>query len=82
MGFIQTADVEKLMTNGDLAVDIAKAVIDDADAMDSLVSDIADEMGDALSDDTELKRQIIEAAIANDEFKKRLVQKLVEDLDD
>ena len=79
---IESADVKRLMADGDLGADIAKALLDNPDAMDSLADDIADELGDELEDDPELKKQIIDAAVANADFKKRLVQKLVKDMDD
>ena len=49
--------------------------------MDSLAGDIADKLSDELEDDPEIRQKIIQYAIASPEFKKRVVRKLVEDLD-
>ena len=82
MGFVDTADVKRLMQNPELISDIAKAVVEDPKAMDSLADDIADEFEDELQDDPELKKQIIDAALSSPDFKKKLVRKLVEEFDD
>ena len=80
MGFITNSDVRKLMEDKDLIAEVAKAIVADPEAMDDLADDIADEMGDELEDNPELRRQIVDGAVANPEFKKRVVAKLAEEL--
>ena len=80
MGFIDTADVKKLLEDPTLVSDIAKAVVEDEGAMDDLADDIADELEDVLEDSSELKKQIVEAAMASPNFKKKLIKELIDDI--
>lgn len=50
--------------------------------VNELAEDIADELSEQMEDDPELRRKIVDAAVANPEFKKRIVKKLVEELSD
>ena len=80
MGFIDTADVKKLLEDPPLVSDIAKAVVEDEGAMDDLADDIADELEDVLEDSAELKKQIVDAAMASPDFKKKIIKELVDDI--
>ncbi len=80
MGFITDTDVKKLMEDKELMAEVAKAIVDDPKAMDDLADDIADKLEDELEDSPELRRQIVDAAAANPEFKKRMVKKLADEL--
>lgn len=53
-----------------------------ASEVNELAEDIADELSEQMEDDPELRRKIVDAAVANPEFKKRIVKKLVEELSD
>ncbi len=81
MGFLDKADVRELLKDQGLMADVAKAVVEDPEAMDDLAEDIADKLSDELEDDPELKKKIVEAAVASPDFRKRIIRKLVEDLD-
>jgi len=81
MGFTEKGDVRKLLQDSKLKDAIAKAAVEDPKTMDSLAGDIADKLSDELEDDPEIRQKIIQYAIASPEFKKRVVRKLVEDLD-
>ena len=80
MGFLDSSDVRRLLQDGDLKADIAKAVAEDPSALNDLAEDIADELEDELEDDPEFKKQLIDAAMANPEFKQKGVRELVDDL--
>ena len=80
MGFIKDADIEKLMQNDELINDVAKGLVEDPDTMDSLVSDIADKLEDEMDNNPALRQKIIDAAVANDEFRKKVVAKLADEL--
>ena len=80
MGFIEKADVRKLLQDPELRAELAKAIVEDPKAMDDLADDIADKLSDELEDDPDLRKHIVEAAVASPEFKKRVVRKLAEDL--
>ena len=58
----------------------AKAIAEDPQTMDSLAEDIASEMEDELEDNQEIRKQIVDAAMANPEFKKKIAVKLTEEL--
>lgn len=81
MGFLEETDVRKLLQDPELMADIAKAVVEDPEAMDDLAEDIADKLSDEMEDDSELRRKIVQAALASPDFKKKIIRKLVEDLD-
>jgi hypothetical protein len=80
MGFINQSDVQRLVHDQDLMSEVAKAIVEDPAMMDDLADDIADKLDDELEDSPEMKKLIVDAAIANPEFKKRIVTKLVQDL--
>ena len=80
MGFIKDSDIERLMQNEDLITDVAKGLVEDPDTMDSLVSDIADKLEDELDNNTALRQKIVDAAVANEQFRKKVVAKLAGEL--
>ena len=80
MGFIQDTDVRGLMENKEFMAEVAKTLVEDPEAMDNLADDIADKLGDELGDNPELRKQIVDAAVASPEFKQRIVKKLAEEL--
>ena len=80
MGFIKDSDIERLMQNEDLISDVAKGLVEDPDTMDSLVSDIADKLEDELDNNTALRQKIVDAAVANEQFRKKVVAKLANEL--
>ncbi len=83
MGFdIEESEVYKLLQDPNLAQEITEAVLADPGALNELAEDIADELSDVLEDDPEFKSQIIQAAMANDTFKKRLMIKLAKEVAD
>lgn len=80
MGFITDSDVKKLTEDKELMAEVVKAIVQDPEAMDDLADDIADKLEDELEDNPELRKQIVDAAVANPEFKKRIVKKLADEL--
>ena len=80
MGFITDSDVQKLMEDKELMTEVAKAIVEDPEAMDNLADDIGDKLEDELEDNPELRRQIVDAAVVNPDFKKRIVMKLADEL--
>ena len=79
MGFIQASDVKELLDDPAVASEIAQAVVKDSSAMDSLADDMAEELEGELESNSEIKRQIIAAAMASPDFRKRLISKLFDD---
>jgi hypothetical protein len=60
--------------------EIAKAVVEDPETLDSVADDIADKLSDELEDDPAWRQRIVEAAMASPDFKKKIIRKLVDDL--
>ena len=80
MGLIQESDVGRILQDPVLMAEVVSALVEDSDTMDTLADDIADKLSDALGDDSEMRKRLVDAAMANDHFKKKLVTKLVDDL--
>ncbi len=80
MGIIQESDVQRLMQNQELMAEVAGALVQDPKTMDQLVDEIAGKLQDELEDNPDVRQQIISAAVASTEFKKKIVSKLADDL--
>lgn len=80
MGFIKDTDIDRLMENEGLISDVAKGLVEDPDTMDALVNDIADKLEDEMDNNTALRQKIVDAAVANEEFRKKVVAKLADEL--
>ena len=81
MGLIQESDVGKLMQDKQLMDAVVAGLVEDSGTMDTLADDIADKVQDALSDDPDLRQRLISAAISNDVFKRKLISKLVSEIE-
>jgi hypothetical protein len=79
---INKADVLNLLQDEKLIDDVVKRVVDDPEVLDDLAEEIADEMSDYLEDDPVVKQKIINAALGNADFKKRIVKELVDEIGD
>ncbi len=82
MGLIEESDVRKLLDDKQLVTEIANAVVQDPQGGESLADDIVSALSDELEDAPSLKEAIVDAAMSNEEFKKKIVMKLVVDLND
>ena len=80
MGFIKESDVQRLMQNEELMEEVAKAIVEDPATMDELAEDIASKLEDELDNNAELRAMIVDAAVANPAFKKKVVAKLADEL--
>jgi len=80
MGFIQEADVQRLMQNQELMADIAEALVEDPTTMNQLVDEIAGKLQDELQDNPDVRKQIVDAALALPEFKRKIATKLADEL--
>ncbi len=80
MGFIQEADVQRLMQNHELMAEVAEALVEDPATMNQLVDDIAGKLQDELEDNPEIRKQIVDAAVALPEFKRKIATKLADEL--
>ena len=82
MGLIQESDVQRLMEDPKLLEEVAQAIVTDPDSMEDLADEIADKLESELEDNVELRRHIVDAAVASPEFKKKIVAKLAAELSD
>ena len=81
MGLIQENDVGKLMQDQQLMEAVVAGLVEDSGTMDTLADDIADKVQDALSDDPELRQKLISAAVSNDVFRRKLITKLISEIE-
>jgi hypothetical protein len=56
------------------------AMVEDGTAMDELAEDMADELEDVLEDDPKFREQLIDAVMANEVSREKLIQALVKEL--
>ena len=82
MGFIKESDVQRLTQDQALMAEVAQAVVSDPESMEDLADEIADKLESELEDNVDLRRQIVDAAVASPEFKKKIVTKLAQELND
>ena len=80
MGLIQDGDVGRLLQNPELMEEVAKGLLEAPETMDSLADDIADKLQDALEDDPDMRKRIVDAALNNTEFKRKIINKLVDEM--
>jgi len=80
MGLIQESDVGRLLQDEKLMEQVVNGLVEDSQTMDALADEIADKVQDALQDDPHMRERLINAVMANEAFKKRLVSKLIDEL--
>ena len=80
MGMIQDSDVGKVLADQEFMSQVVSGLVEDSATMDSLADEIADKVQDTLENDSNLRQQLVGAAMANDAFKRKLVDKLIQEL--
>ena len=80
MGYIQDADVAGLLQDSEFVNELAAAVAQDPEGIDDLAEQVADKLSDALEDDASVRQQIVHAAVANPEFKRKVLRKIIDDM--
>ena len=80
MGMIQDSDVGKVLADQDFMSQVVSGLVEDSATMDSLADEIADKVQDTLENDSNLRQQLVGAAMANDAFRRKLVDKLIQEL--
>ena len=80
MGMIQESDVSKVLADQDFMSQVVSGLVEDSATMDSLADEIADKVQDSLENDSNLRQQLVGAAMSNDAFKRKLVDKLIQEL--
>lgn len=80
MGLIQESDVSKVLADQEFMDQVVSGLVEDSSTMDSLAEEIAEKVQDALENDSDLRQRLVSAAMANEVFKRKLVDKLIEEL--
>lgn len=79
---ITNADVSKLLQDEKLVDEVVKEILEDPEALDDLASKVASEIADNLENDSVIKQKIMDAAMENPDFRKRVVKELVDEIGD
>ncbi|MCH8298339.1 MAG: hypothetical protein IH963_13035 [Chloroflexi bacterium] len=82
MGLIQESDVGKVLADQEFMDQVVSGLIEDSSTMDTLVDEIAGNVQDALENDSDLRQRLVSAAMSNETFKQKLVDKLIAELAD
>ena len=80
MGIIQESDVGSVLADQAFMDQVVAGLVENSSTMDSLADDIADKLEEAFENNADLRQRLVSAAIANDAFKQKLVNRLVEEL--
>ena len=80
MGPIRESDVAKLLQNPESMDHVVSGLAEDSRTMDTLAGDIADKIQDVLEDDSDLRQRVLNSAVAYEAFKKKLVNRIIEEL--
>ncbi len=81
MGLIQESDVGRVLADQAFMEQVVSGLVEDSSTMDSLADDIADKLEEAFENDADLRQRLVSAAISNEAFKGKLVNKLIEEMD-
>ncbi len=80
MGLIQDSDVGKVLADKQVMEQVVSGLVEDSGTMDSLADDIADKVQDSLENDSDLRQLLVSAAMSYEVFKRKLVDKLIQEL--
>ena len=81
MGLIQESDVGKVLADQAFMDQVVAGLVEHSGTMDSLAEDIAEKLEEAFENDSDLRQRLVVAAVSNEEFKRKLVNKLIEEMD-
>jgi hypothetical protein len=80
MGYIQESDVAGLLQDGAFVKELTGAVAQDPAGLEDLAKEVADKLSDALEDDATVRQSILQAAVNNPEFKRKVIQKIIQEM--
>ena len=81
MGLIQESDVGMVLQDQAFMDQVVSGLVEHSGTMDSLADDIAAKLEEAFENDSDLRQRLVSAAISNETFKRKLVNKLIEEMD-
>ena len=82
MGLIKDSDVVDVLADEEFMGQLVSGIIDDSNTMGALIDDIATNVQDALENDADLRQRLVSAAMNNEVFKQKLVEKIIQELED
>ena len=82
MSDIAEYEIFSLLQDEDFVNEVIEQAVESPAVMDELADDIAEDLSDFIEDDPRLQRQLLTQAMKKDGFKTRVIQKLVEELQD
>ena len=86
MGFVEKEDVQRLLQDEKFIDEIINQVVNNPEVSDLLAESIADELSKILENDVrfnkKIRKKLIDIVVANEEFKKRIVKDLIEEIGD
>ncbi len=80
MGLTQERNVGKLLRNKELMDQVVTGLVENSQTMDTLAEDMSGKIQDAMENDPDLRQRLINAAIANEAFRNKLVSKIIDGL--
>ena len=81
MSYVTEQDARRILKDGKLMNEIICKVVDDPEILDNLAESVADEISGILEDDPEFKQKVLNTALSNPEFKRRIIKELVDELE-
>lgn len=79
---IEKSDIKKLMKDQKLMNELFGKILDDSGTISEITDDIADKIADELENNLDFKRKVLEAAMKNPIFKKRVINELINEIID
>ena len=76
MGFLNEGDAEKFLVDANLVDEIAGMVLSDKKLACDLADEMADQLEDVIGQDSTFMDKILSAAVDNDNFRQRVVQRV------
>ena len=77
---IKKSDVKKLLDDKQLINEIINGIVTNSTTLDDLEKDVAEDISDQLEDDPQLREKVLELVTESDDFRKQVVNSVVDDL--
>ncbi|MDV2496557.1 MAG: hypothetical protein RX316_10185 [bacterium] len=73
---------QKILRDWKSVEEVISRVVEDPSVMEDLAENVADYLSDVLKDDRAFRQRVIDVATANQDFKKRVMKGLVDEIID
>lgn len=82
MDVLNKGMVQKILRDGKSVEEVISRVVENPSVMEDLAENVADYLSDVLKDDRAFRQRVIDVATANQDFKKRVMKGLVDEIID